>query len=101
MGLVFSCLLIRFSRTFFHLFIFSTDIKYLEHKMTNFPLQPPHFAAIWELLKLFATYSPVSLVKRSYGSVVLLTRGKLLLQHGATVGAGRQLPPGPSSCRWG
>lgn len=57
--------------------------------MTNLPLQPLHFAAIWELLKLFATYSPVSLVKRSYGSVVLPTWGKLLLHHGATAGAER------------
>lgn len=34
MGFVFGC----FPGTFFHLFIFSTGIKYLEHKMTNLPL---------------------------------------------------------------
>lgn len=34
MGFVFGC----FPGTFFHLFIFSTGIKYLEQKMTNLPL---------------------------------------------------------------
>lgn len=37
-GFGFGCVPIRFSRKFFRLFIFSTDMKYLEHKMTNLPL---------------------------------------------------------------
>lgn len=40
--------------------------------MTNLPLQPLCFEAIWELLKLFATYSPVSFIKGSYISILLL-----------------------------
>lgn len=72
MGFVFGCILICFSTTFFHFFFFSTDIKYLEHKMTNLPLQPLCFEAIWESLKLFATYSPVSFIKGSYISILLL-----------------------------
>lgn len=72
MGFVFGRILICFSTTFFHLFIFSTDIKYLEHKMTNLPLQPLCFEAIWESLKVFATYSPVSFTKGSYVSILLL-----------------------------
>lgn len=72
MGFVFGHIPICFSTIFFHLFIFSTDIKYLEHKMTNLPLQPLCFEAIWESLKLLATYSPVSFIKASYISILLL-----------------------------